>query len=500
MVGRSCRRQSGWLVAVALLAAGALAAGCSASIVGTPAEGGSETVTQQAGNQAPSTDANGTGAAPTVSAASGSAGGGASPASQAAAGTSSAAAGASTVAPTGPAAGVSSPIAVPTTSPAAGQGTTPDGATSTPAAGGSGAAPPSWVTDGTRITYYISGATNGTTTKWVEDPDGPWVDPATGKHYSEQTTQSGTGDVGNQAGDGYTQYDIKDVSSADAVYTSTLYTIDHLNNTLELTNTTSQQVTSAKPTILWVTPTFLQRALTSPTSTAPFIALQGQYTLGQTTYQAVTLLDPDPTDTQSYTYDGKTGLLLASYSTTQMTTANGETANQLTNTKLVEIRQLSLPGVGGTNPSWVGSSGTMSYTGTYRLVNPADPQLVQTAPMTMTVRYSPLQGQEMSVSTTETLQGGQPNQTTSVTGPSGLYWVDPGALATLKQGQILDTDPVTGNKLTVQSIGSGQVTLTSALPGGSSTQVYDLSSGVLLSGQSQSTDTGVTIQIQLQSK
>lgn len=183
-----------------------------------------------------------------------------------------------------------------------------------------------------------------------------------------------------------------------------------------------------------------------------------------------------------------------------MATANGGTANEVTNMQLAGVRQLSLPGVGGTNPSWVGTSGTLAYSGTYRLANPADPQLVQTSPLTLSVQYSALQGQEMSTSSTETLQGGKPNQTSSVTGPSGLYWVDPGALAKLKQGQTLDRDPVTGNKLTVQSIESGQVTLTSALPGVSSTQVYDLSSGVLLSAQSQSTDTGVTIQIDLQSK
>lgn len=162
-------------------------------------------------------------------------------------------------------------------------GTAPPVATAPSASGsgGSAGAPPSWVIDGLRITYYTSGATTGAATKWVEDPDGPWVDPATGKHYRQETSQTGADNSQNSAADGYDQYDIKDVSSAGVVYSSTLYTIDHLNKTLELTNTTAMQVTSAKPTVIWLNSTYLQRALTTPSATAPFIVLQGHTPLAR---------------------------------------------------------------------------------------------------------------------------------------------------------------------------------------------------------------------------
>ena len=102
-------------------------------------------------------------------------------------------------------------------------------------AGGSGgtAGPPSWVTAGTRISFYEAAASVAASTfAWVEDPNGTWEDPATGKHY-RRTDESGEG-MATASGDGVSQFDVMAVEPAGVVVTNTLYGIDHSTGNLAI--------------------------------------------------------------------------------------------------------------------------------------------------------------------------------------------------------------------------------------------------------------------------
>ena len=86
---------------------------------------------------------------------------------------------------------------------------------------------PSWVTVGTQAAWYTSGATVAQSRyQWVEDPNGTWEDPATGKKY-RRTDESGEG-TGSGAGDGYSILDVVALEGTQAVGSWVLYSIDRL--------------------------------------------------------------------------------------------------------------------------------------------------------------------------------------------------------------------------------------------------------------------------------
>ncbi len=104
-------------------------------------------------------------------------------------------------------------------------------------------------------------------------------------------------------------------------------------------------------------------------------------------------------------------------------------------------------------PAWVRSAGTLGYGGTYGFTNSVDPASgTTTFPMTGRVVFTgggpTWQGyhaqtmiQYPGLDTPSVLDG--------VTGGTGLYWCDSTVLAGLASGQMLDTDPCTGQQVAV---------------------------------------------------
>ena len=61
---------------------------------------------------------------------------------------------------------------------------------------------PTWVAQGSRLTYYASAASVANSYhRYVEDEEGNWVDPTTGDHYRREVIETA-------AGHGYTQVDV----------------------------------------------------------------------------------------------------------------------------------------------------------------------------------------------------------------------------------------------------------------------------------------------------
>lgn len=373
--------------------------------------------------------------------------------------------------------------------------------------GGSGATagPPSWVAAGIRISYYAAAASVAASTfAWVEDPSGPWVDPATGTHY-RRTDETGEG-MATASGDGVSQFDIMAVEADGVVVTNTLYGIDHTTGNLAVGATVGGTVTGPVLDGVWINPATLDALKASPP--AGILVLIGPYPLGGKTYQAISFATTDPKAYQAYTYDTATGLLLVATTSTAGATsplaAPGENPpqgnTQLTSTVLAGVRQRTVPGMNGTNPSWVPDHRQLGYTGTYNFTNPVDPSSANlTYPMTLNVTLKPGTSSWVPYTATALIQmpGAQQTQAASVTGPSGLYWIDPAALSKLSAGQVLDTDPLTGEKYAVAAADGSSVTLTQTLPGIANAARYDTSSGVLAQFQQKQNESGSTISLQL---
>lgn len=354
--------------------------------------------------------------------------------------------------------------------------------------GGSTPALPSWVVPGMRVTFEVLGAQLSLNNVWVEDPNGQWVDQATGKHYSEQVSGNPNGGRNGMAGEGYAQYDIMGVTSGKIAYTTTQYFQDPSSGSLSQMSVTAGSEGDGSLISVFMNPATLAQMVQHPV--AGYLYLTGPYQVGQTTFQAVSIVNTSAASPSTQVYDLKTGLVLQILQSTQTT---DQTQTSVSYVGLANARQVDLPGLNGSNPSWVGSSGALSYTGTYTSQNAVNKQ---SAPVTITLNYQRLQGQLMQVTQTMTANGQQAGSQTQVAGPAGPYWMDPSALAKLTSGQVIDRDPLTGATITVDQVASGQVTIDSSDGGTQTAAVYDTGSGRLEQLQTQSSSSTLAVSLQ----
>jgi hypothetical protein len=94
-----------------------------------------------------------------------------------------------------------------------------------------------------------------------------------------------------------------------------------------------------------------------------------------------------------------------------------------------------------------------------------------------------------------------PSVTKGVTGPAGLYWIAPEALAGARVGTVVDEDPVTTGRTVVTAVEPGpagtEVTFETTLPGISITTTYGAASGVLVGYRQSMQSSGITADLRL---
>jgi hypothetical protein len=390
---------------------------------------------------------------------------------------------------------------------------TPPGAIGLPQGIGNaaGTGPPAWVQPGTRITFYgatASVAQSGYT--YIEDENGTWLEPVTGKRYRRTDQGDNPEGMPTAAAEAFTQTDVLAVEGGDVVLATTMYSIDLLARQFTLTPLGGARQAGTVVDGAWVHPDALRQVMT--TGYGDFMVLHGPYVLGGTTYDALSFVAQSGGAYQSSTYDLGSGALLSTNSSTQGAGSpirgpndNPQGNVQLSLTRLVGVRQRSLPGMGAPPPAWVASTPQLLYEGTYTQANPADPGAgTLVFPMQSTITFGEI-GSTWAAFTSRTLIDvngtGQPTDGAGVTGSTGLYWYDPAALAAMSPGDLVDEDPTTAARFSVESVAptaSGAlVTLTTAMNGVTVRAGYDRDSGVLLTLEIVQAVTGGTIQLQL---
>jgi hypothetical protein len=373
-------------------------------------------------------------------------------------------------------------------------------------------APPPFVAPGVRLTWYgAAAAVANSRFAWVEEPctGNNWSDPKSGKCY-RRTDESGEGQ-GTASGDGLSQVDILSVDGSNAVMQLTLYTFFRENNTLIWNPLGGLSTNAIDVDGAWVHPARLAQIAQS--GFGDLTVLRGRYALGTQQFDALSIVSGLGTSTYaSYTYDLNTGLLLSANTTTGGVTspirAQGESAptsnSQLTMARFAGFRSRTLPGMNAPKPSWVDQTSQLTYAGTYNFTNPVDPSSANlTYPTQITVQLGQ-GGQTWSsfTATQETPQLGMNNRNTGVAGSTGPYWYDPAALANMTAGQVLDEDPLTGEKLTVLFVGQDAngtpvVTIDTAFPGNAFRATFEQSTGMLLEFVLQQANAGTTTTVTL---
>jgi hypothetical protein len=372
--------------------------------------------------------------------------------------------------------------------------------------------PPQFVSTGVRLTWYAAAASVANSRfSWVEEPctGSNWSDKKSGKCY-RRTDESGEGQ-GTASGDGLSQLDIIAVDGSRAAITNTLYTFFRENNTLIWTPIGGANVSAIDVDGAWIHPARL--AQIAQDGLGDLLILRGRYALGTQTFEALSAVSGLGTSTySSYTYDLNTGLLLSANTSTGGVTspisAQGEgppTSNsQLTMARFAGFRARSLPGMTAAKPDWVNATQQLTYEGTYNFTNPVDPSSANlTHPTRITIRL----GQGGSTWSSFTARTETPalninSQAQGVAGPTGPYWYDPAALATMNAGQVLDEDPLTGERTTVSAVGQDQagtpvVSIDVQLPGNFARFTYERSTGMLVELVIQQANAGTTTTVRL---
>jgi hypothetical protein len=173
---------------------------------------------------------------------------------------------------------------------------------------------------------------------------------------------------------------------------------------------------------------------------------------------------------------------------------------ELTISRFVSVRQRTIPGLGSANPTWVASTHQLQYAGTYHWVNPVDPTSAAfDYPATLTITLKPGGATWAAYGADSVVQmlAPVPSHSDAVAGGAGPYWFEPQTLAGFQAGQLLDQDPITGERDTVGTVGNGGVTIVADLPGAHSESTYNASSGVLTEIVLTETAKGSTIDLRL---
>ncbi len=363
------------------------------------------------------------------------------------------------------------------------------------------ALPPNWVKVGTRLTYYVAAATvvsRGTPTCWP-DPNGEYTDQQGNKMSCSGMPWDPEGSI---AGAGLEQVDVLEVGNAGAIVQQTLLSISPGNSDYMIVPMGAVRITGDTVGNMWIHPRLLANmSVNNPTGLKPYTSVQE---IEGTTYNLVSFVNTVSGSYESHAYDRDTGLLVASSINKAATPrpSGGNNAN-LSVMRLRGVRQRNIPGITGTNPSWVATGKQMMYSGTMTFATGGGGDFVQ--PTNYTVQLGQ-KGKNWCLYTgTMVINWGGQNQTTNgsaITTSAGIFWIDPRALPDLRQGKVLDQDPQSGERMTVASVqGSGSsklVTISLEIPGNRFLLTYDASNGALTRYYKWESISNSTLDLQLQ--
>jgi hypothetical protein len=243
----------------------------------------------------------------------------------------------------------------------------------------------------------------------------------------------------------------------------------------------------------WLNPGVL-RGLSTANSSSLKIFL-GPYQINGRRYKTVWVHSGGAT----WVYDADTGVLLHSGTEGRGADIQGplapgdsrQGATLIGQNTLVDIHTTNLPWASAGAPDWVARVKLLRYQGSAGLHVPGSPVFPTPISTTSERQGGGANWARYRQTTIQSGMAGIPPNTAQVErvfGPAELggLWIAPRALAQLRSGQILDTDPVTRVTASVGRIGripSGQVavTITESGAGEQIDYVYDANDGVLLS-------------------
>jgi hypothetical protein len=348
-----------------------------------------------------------------------------------------------------------------------------------------GGGPPDWASAGTRMTWYGAAASvQSSYYTYVEDPAGDWEDPATGTRYR----RTDEGEMPTAAGHAVTQTDILAVDGSDVILSTSMWSIDLETGQLSLIPLGGGRYSGGAVDGAWVDPDLL--ALVPSGGTQDLQILRGPYQLGDGSVDAIAFVSRSEGDYASTVFDVDSGVQVASTGRYQAADSpvhgpldDPEGNVQIMFTRLVDVRERTLPGISAAVPAWVVPGIQLGYAGEATVSNPFDSSGFSASwPVEVVVTLTEVGSTWATFrGTTATDFDGYVDRSESsgATGSAGLYWYDPASLASMTEGTMLDDDPITSARLSVESADGTSVTLLTEAPGVTMRATYDVETGVL---------------------
>jgi hypothetical protein len=368
---------------------------------------------------------------------------------------------------------------------------------------------PSWVAQGTRMSYYASAASVPMSYhRYVEDEDGAWVDPTTGERYRQEDIQSA-------AGHGYNQVSVTELNDAVAVLSVRAYGLTDLGLDSPVTTLTWGGVVGipGAGSDYWLHPDVLAEIDEVVSSDLKIVRMP--YVIDDSEFSTIWIQSLGDNGNYTWVYDLDTGVLLHTASSTAGPPITGpvaagegrEGSTFLTQSTLVAVRDTYLPWVTSAAPSWIGSVGHLDYTGTIWVGAGGGSPILLDASLAVDrvssganwVRYVFARTiySDVAPSVTEYMER------IDGIGQIGGVWLPPDGLAELSEGQELDRDPVTQTLVTVAAVEQTEsgwlVTISETGPGEESELVYEVESGLLVSSSTMDLHLGSRIDYQFSS-
>jgi hypothetical protein len=366
---------------------------------------------------------------------------------------------------------------------------------------------PDWVSEGTRITYYaVAASTPNSYHQYVEDEFGEWIDPATGERYTQE-------DIPGAAGHGYNQVTVASLTDAVAALSVRAYGLSDLSLDSPVTTLTWSGAIGipGAGADYWLHPDVL--ATVEEVVSPSLKILRMPYTIDGRQFSSLWIQSLGDDANLTWVYDLDSGILLHTASATAgppiagpVAAGEGREGNTfLTQSTLVDVRDLDLPWVDGAAPSWVGTTSRLEYQGFSTVSVLGDPSVVLGSSLAVERRESGTDWvrYRMARTTSSTVSPSVTEYLERVEGPAmvGALFLPVEALAGLVPGQVLDRDPVTGAVVVVTAVepitGSFVVTIREEGPGEVSEVVYDGRSGVASTIITENLLLGIRSELQL---
>jgi len=366
---------------------------------------------------------------------------------------------------------------------------------------------PAWMIPATRISWYVGSASiPGMSQSAVQDDNGNWVDPQTGRRYANADNPA-------TAGAGVLQFDLLQASNNFVAVSARNWLTLDVNGSLTSSFITGYAGDARSIGDYWMNPAVL---LAMPEQNeGGLIVRRRDYPLNGRNYKAIAIQNSAGGSYQRMTYDLETGLLLVGSGRTvgaaqrqigpngQIFTGEGVTT--ITSTVLQDLRQMQLPWANDPAPNFVRQNWQAQYKGTHATAIPGTEGL-NIPPSQLDVVATATRVDERAVvlkyQTSVQAPYAQPQQseTARCTGAAmiGGLWINPRSLAQLQPGAVIDEDRITRVRTSFVGVQNNIATIVEQSVNDSMAYSYDMQSGLLVGAASQQKSGVATMTAQVQ--